>query len=389
MSARLVDQLVEAGLVTEAQARASDPGDPRVSTRRVIQNLVVNGLDERTLAGFFVAKGYGPMLQDAELRRADRALVHQMSAADAHDLCAMPLRATAAGAVVAMADPTDEHAVMALSRSLGGTVLPTVAKLSDLLRALDREYAHDGPTAAGTQEAPAHVRPPSGVVGLAQEKRGESERTQDDFAAPTSDMASTASPVWDRAFDRSTTERDVPRAPRTSRLPLPSLSHAPAVGDETESIVELDVAPVRRAASRDEAVRRACEACLEASRGAAFLALRKGVFRGWDGAGDGLTRAGIRSLWVPASNPSMLNEVLHTGKAFRGAYGETAADHLFRAAVGSHGREVVIAPVLVGARMVGVLCANEPGADTGIIEGVAQALGEAFERLIVSRKSAI
>jgi hypothetical protein len=115
--------------------------------------------------------------------------------------------------------------------------------------------------------------------------------------------------------------------------------------------------------------------------------LRKGVFRGWDGAGDELTRAGIRSLWVPASNPSILNEVLHTGKAFRGAYGDTAADQLFRAAVGRNGREVVIAPVLVGARMVGVLCANDPASDSGVIERVALALGEAFQRLIVARKS--
>ena len=123
------------------------------------------------------------------------------------------------------------------------------------------------------------------------------------------------------------------------------------------------------------------------SRGAAFLALRKGVFRGWDGAGEDVTSAGIRSLWVPASNPSILNEVLHSGKAFRGAYGQTAADHLFRAAFGSQGREVVIVPVLVGSRMVGVLCANDPVSDPSAIERVAEALGHAFERLIVSQKT--
>jgi GAF domain-containing protein len=90
---------------------------------------------------------------------------------------------------------------------------------------------------------------------------------------------------------------------------------------------------------------------------------------------------------VPASNPSVLNEVLHSGKAFRGAYGQTAADHLFRAVFGSQGREVVIVPVLIGARMVGVLCANDPTPDSSAIERVAEALGQAFERLIVSQKS--
>lgn len=381
MFGRLVDQLVEAGLVTETQALACDPAMP---THRVMQDLVAHGLDERTLAGFFVAKGYGPMLQAAELRRADREIVQHIAADDARGLCAMPLRATSAGAVVAMADPTDEDAVKKLGVALGGTVLPTVAKLSDLLEAIEREY---GPHRSGAQSAPARTPPPRGVVTWLPQERGETDRTPKDFAVPRADFTSTASPVWDRAFSRSATEREVLHDAGPSRLPLPTFSQLPDARPPAKA-ADLDLEPVRQAGSRDDAVRRACEACLGASRGAVFLALRKGVFRGWDGAGDELTRASIRSLWVPASNPSILNEVLHTGKAFRGAYGETAADQLFRAAVGRTGREVVIAPVLVGARMVGVLCANDPVSDSSLTERVALALGEAFQRLIVARKSA-
>ena len=217
------------------------------------------------------------------------------------------------------------------------------------------------------------------------------------FDAPLSEFASSASPVWDRAWSRSDTERDVSLTPESepapkSRCRSRSLSPATA-GMRTEAVSDRrkstrtsprSVEP----SSRDEAGRaRACEACASMSRGAAFLALRKGVFRGWDGAGDEVTSAGIRSLWVPASNPSILNEVLHSGRTFHGAYGQTAADHLFRAAFGSQGREVVIVPVLIGSRMVGVLCANDPTAETGAIERVAEAVGQAFERLIVSQKS--
>jgi hypothetical protein len=220
------------------------------------------------------------------------------------------------------------------------------------------------------------------------------DETLDGFEAPQSEFASSASPVWDRAWSRSHTERDVSLTPKAnqlpSQMPLPSLSPATA-GMRTEAVSDLEVdahlAALSRAGSRDEAVGLACKACASMSRGAAFLALRKGVFRGWAGAGDDVTSAGIRSLWVPASNPSTLNEVLHSGKPFRGAYGQTAADHLFRAAFGSQGREVAIVPVLVGSRMVGVLCANDPPADTGAIERFAASLGAAFERLIVSQKS--
>jgi hypothetical protein len=307
-----------------------------------------------------------------------------------------------------MADPTDEHAVEKLSAALGGHILPTVAKLSDLLCAIDRVYPPDRPTVVSHPAAAARSRTPSGVVPLVQEKSVNTDQTLDDLEPPGPDFASTSSPDWDRAWTRSTTKRDVSLTPKSTDVPLPTLSNQsstppsslepppteasawpstgrpPAVSD---TVIDAHIVELGRSATRDDAVRVACQACLTMSRGAAFLALRKGVFRGWDGSGEDVTSASIRSLWVPASNPSMLNEVLHTGEAFRGAYGHTAADHLFRAAFGSHGREVVIVPVVIGARMVGVLCANDPAADSNRIERVAAALGEAFERLIVSQKS--
>jgi hypothetical protein len=42
---------------------------------------------------------------------------------------------------------------------------------------------------------------------------------------------------------------------------------------------------------------------------------------------------------------------------------------------------------MIGARMVGVLCANDPAPDTSAVERIADAMGNAFERLIVSQKS--
>ena len=411
MAGRLVEQLVDAGLVTEAQARASDSSDRLLPSGQVVQNLVAAGLDERALAGFFVSLGFGPMLQSPELARADGNLVRRLAGADAHDLCAMPLRPSPAGAIVAMADPTDEGAVAKLSAALGGSILPTVAKLSDLLASIDRAYPQERGPLVTDPVAVARSRTPSDVVPLVQQKseRG-TDQTLAAFDPSLSELASTASPVWDRAWNRSTTEREVSLTPKSSHIPLPIVSRPPstespppATGQSppparprsstvqpptvSESAIDAHLAELGRVTSRDDVVRVACHACLAAARGAAFLALRKGVFRGWDGAGEDVTSAGIRSLWVPASNPSILNEVLHTGRPFHGAYGQTAADHLFRSAFGSHGREVVIVPVMIGSRMVGVLCANDPAADTSAVERVAEAVGKAFERLIVAQKS--
>lgn len=420
MAGRLVEQLVEAGLITEVQARAGDVVDPVAPSARVVESLVGAGVDERALAGFFVSRGFGPMLQSQELARADVNLIRRLPGTDAHELCAMPLRSSPAGAIVAMADPTDQGAVAKLSETLGGSILPTVAKLSDLLASIDRVYPPDRPTLATGPLTSAGSRTPSSVVPLVQEKADVgADETPSSLDPGLSELASTASPVWDRAWNRSNTEREVSLTPKSSRVPLPTVSRSmtplssarppgalpPSVTPSSpppssvrpatvrprvvsDSAIDDQLAELGRVTSRDDVVRIACQACLAASRAAAFLALRKGVFRGWDGAGEDVTSAGIRSLWVPASNPSILNEVLHSGQVFRGAYGQTAADHLFRAALGSHGRDVVIVPVMIGARMVGVLCANDPAPDSGVVERVAEAMGHAFERLIVSHKSA-
>ena len=433
MPGRLVDQLLDAGLVTEAQAGVSDAEDFLVPSGRVVQSLVAEGLDERTLAGFFVSLGFGPMLRSQELGRADQNLVHQLPGALARELSAMPLKSSRAGAIVAMADPTDAPSIAKLSDALGGSILPTVARLSDLLEAIERAYPPERPTLVTDPLALGRLRKrtPTDAVPLVSAKEANgTDKTQPAFDPSLAGLASTASPVWDRAWNKTRPERESSLTPKANHIPLPSLTtsltpHAfapppitprpsdaspasrsstsktstaaplPPVRPSTvrppsvsKSAIDAHLAELSRVQSRDEVVHVACQACLTVARSAAFLALRKGVFRGWDGAGEDVTSAGVRSLWVPASNPSILNEVLHNGRAFHGAYGQTAADHLFRAALGSHGRDVIVVPVLVGSRMVGVLCANDPGSGAAVIEGVAEAMGQAFERLIVSRKTA-
>ncbi len=353
-----VAQLLDVGLVTEAQVRASQAEGTHVSSPQLVRNLIAQGLDERILAGFFVSLGFGPILQARELARADLDLVRRLPGSDAHELCTMPLRPSPAGAIVAMADPTDEEAVRRLAEALGGTILPTVAKFSDLLDSLERAY-------------PGRERHPSGVHDTTAIGTNRRLASLDPVLAG---LAATASPVWDRAWERST--GGGPNSAPPSSVAAPE-------------VLEPDLVELGRVTTRDDVVRAGCEACLVTARGAAFLALRKGVFRGWAGAGDDITSASIRSLWVPATNPSILNDVAHSGEVFRGPYGQTAADHLLRAALGSQGREIIIAPVLIGTRICGLLCATDPGPDAGLIERVAEAMGQAFQRLIVSQKSEV
>lgn len=387
-----VPQLLDAGLVTEAQVRASVAEDGQSTSISVIRNLLSNGLDERALAGFFVSLGFGPILRARELARADADLVSRLAGKDAHDYAALPLRPSPAGAVVAMADPTDPEALERITEALGGPVLPTVARFSDLLDALDSAYPGDRPTIVSDPLGSVPGEHPSGVVPLVQErlpaqsaKAGDTGRTHPSLDPKLAGLAHTASSVWDRAWDRSKgVGTAAPDAPPMTAPPMTApVVTAPAM----EAVASPNLSELGQVATRDDVVRVACEACLAVASGAAFLALRKGVFRGWDGAGANITSAGIRSLWVPATNPSLLSEVAHSGKPYRGPHGQTAADHLLRAALGSQGRDLLIAPVLIGQRMCGLLCATDPAPDTDAIDEVAAAMGRAFQRVIAVKKA--
>lgn len=154
-----------------------------------------------------------------------------------------------------------------------------------------------------------------------------------------------------------------------------------------------DIGPVlsgiRSARDRDAVVRLACDGAITVSRAAVFLALKKGVLKGWDGAGIGISRDSVRNLWIPAGSASMFKRVLDEGTTFVGPYGAGIADGLFKAAVGSRGGDVMVQPVLLEGKVVGLLCVDDlrPGPlARGRIESLANAVGEAFRRVISAGK---
>jgi len=167
---------------------------------------------------------------------------------------------------------------------------------------------------------------------------------------------------------------------RSSRPP-PRAPKLPDVGKTLSRI--------RNSRERDEVVELACEGALTVSRAAVFLALRKSVLKGWGGAGTGVSLDAVRNLWIPTSSPSMFREVVAKKESYHGTPGAAAADGLFRAALGSRGGAVSIHPVLVGTKLVAVLAADDVRfGDSGRerIETLAQAVSEAFERIIVESK---
>ena len=211
------------------------------------------------------------------------------------------------------------------------------------------------------------------------------DASSDSWAAAPADATS---PGHLRAARMPTTR---PRGPSTvgrrpsERQPRPT----PAPRQSAPADIGPVLASIRASTDRDEIVDLACEAALTVARAVVLLALRKGTLRGWSGKGPDVSRDAVRNLWIPGTTPSMFKRVLESRDPHNGPYGQSAADSLFRAAIGGRGSRVMIHPILVGGRAVALLCADDPRyAEQGEerLEVIAHAVGQAFRRILVSAK---
>lgn len=479
-------RLVQAGLVTRGQL-AEVLGAAPAHEGALVVGLVDRGLAQDAVAGFFVAAGFGPLMERRDLAAADPRATCKVPPSMAVQLYAMPVRLSPAGLVVAMAAPTDVHAVSEIARATHSPVLPAVARVEDLRRAIRAAYPNappsnpplapeseppvlelvqvrslgqptsNGGTGRGAYrgstrgaervEARASVGARSGasieVIG--------SEGLDDDAGfVPLVRHKPVREPTRGYSLERKVVtktfekvgakeEKVVPVGERrpdegwargpSSRPPARPLSAPSIISPEHErweSTRPLDhqgspnevasrrlgrvesrrppppspvarlapigatLAAIRSSRSRDEVVDLACRAGLTVCAYAVVLAVRKNLLKGIGGAGANLSRDAVRNLWIPTSSPSMFREVLALGKPYRGRPGTTAADGLFRAAVGSRGGVIALQPVTVRGRVVAILAADNVGhGDRGLerIEVLATAMGEAFERLILASRS--
>ncbi|HJK93911.1 MAG TPA: hypothetical protein RMH26_24445, partial [Polyangiaceae bacterium LLY-WYZ-15_(1-7)] len=346
-------------------------------------------------------------------------------------------------------DPTDRHALRELEHVLGRGILPTVARVSDLRGALEQAYpgvaprppsvtplqlvrrkdedlsasspreraptnpegdevvlplvrTKSFPTPAGGARRPAPPKPAGAPVQKTFKRPKASEPPPPpppsppsppprapgtaDYVRPPDAPEEPATSTGRRSIipPHEASWGDLVPPPSSSAPPRAASSPAPASAHELGA----SLAAIRASQDRDGIVRHACEGALTVARSAVFLAVRKGVLRGWDGLGAGVSADAIRNLWIPTTSPSMFQRVVDEAEPHVGRFGSSAADNLYRAATGSRGGHVVLQPVVVGGRVVGVLCADDARGTTAPerIETLAHAVSDAFKALIVRKK---
>lgn len=424
MAEDLGARLVRAGLATREQL-AIALADGAQSGGALAAGLVDAGVPEEDLVAFFLGEGHGP---EAAADRLRATSTERLPAAVATAFYALPIGSSDRGIEVAMADPSDTHALGELTVVLGAPVLPRPARISALRAALSHAFPQTptrppAPTPLElVRRKPVHANRGDVPLPLSRPKVMQSFPKPREPIAPPRVEISTIDPLAapkpervrapEAAFrepPRETADYETPRdiAPAPTPPPTPRsilsdheaswsdlaapdpVAIAPSVANRrTLPEIGATLANLRASRDRDAIVRLACEAASSVARTTVFLALRKGVLRGWEGTGS-VSPDALRNLWIPASSPSVFQRVIEAGEPHRGPHGTTAADKLFRAATGSRGSVLVVEPIRVGDRVVAVLCADDPRfGPAGIerLEALAHAVGAALERVIVEAK---
>jgi hypothetical protein len=257
-------------------------------------------------------------------------------------------------------------AIVVTSPKQSGPTTPLEGALSDL--AERRSIPAPAPAPAAISSAP----PPPPIS-----------------SAPPPPPVDTTPPSPDERWDLPS---QPPAAP-AGKAPANKLSSRATADLPTIKAAPTDIgailAAMRNATQRDDVVKLACEGATSVARASVFFALRKGVLKGWDGAGPGVRRDSVRNLWIPTSSASTFKKVLDTRSGTVGPYGTSVADGLFRAAVGSRGGDFMVQPVIVGGKVVGMLCVDDlrPGPlGAHRIEVLTQTVGDAFLRIISAGK---
>lgn len=439
MSQDLGARLLRAGLLTRGQltdAIAASGGPDAVS---LLHALVAQGMPEDALAGFFLSMGFGPLVEQNDLQRAEPSLLTRLGADTAQALLALPLHTEPDGIAVAMADPTDTHAIETASRALDARLLPRVARVRELSDALEqRGSVHDARTVvrdmsaelaqmntshssedetavAAIRKRPVSFAPDDDNETTAVGKHPALEMLaeHDEVAVPLVRQKPVSSPAraqsslppgetWSDApatgADSWTDGLTLPGrppslAPAMTVVPTGSIAPQDALETEPSGKAPMDIAHwldgLSTSSGRDEAVRIACDAAMTVGRAVVFFSVKKDSIQGREVRGESVSQDVVRSLTIPISSPSSLRNAAIDGVPYQGPLGASAAESLYSAVIGRRGGSILFQPVVLGGKPVGLLCVDGlrfDDAGRAQVAMICDALAVALSRIIKSGK---
>ena len=326
------------------------------------EHLVRSGaIDEETLASFFHRQLVLPRIAAARLDNISPAVLRLVPAEVAVEFRVVPVAVDRDGSLlVAMADPSNNHAVEELAFFVDAFILRGVATQSAVRVAIARYYPEAVPPQATDFELPIDVEEPEPLL-----------LTQKKSLRPPEPEAPEASPLL------------LTQPRRTLRMDtLPGLSPVRR---------EPPLAALREAEQRDVVGALLLDYASTFMGRVALFVMRRGALVGHDVRGVGLERAIVELLSVQLGQPSLFADVVRARVAYRGELPDNAQDRALGRSVATLERADVLAcPVMVRERVVALLFGTQlvdplPEAS---LQSVLLEAGAAYERIVHATKAA-
>jgi hypothetical protein len=298
------------------------------------------------------------------------------------------------------------------TRTLSGQPLATSSAVEGRVVRHPKKEAETARSQRSAQPSPA--QPSTAQPSPAQPSPAQPSTAQPSPAPegdlPEGDLPEGERPRWSAPSAKKAKQSKLKKTSTLLGIPSPHSRRAPASGaagrEETTSEWRAPQASLsKRPSARSASFERAAEA-LESARErdevgraltdylasrcnhAAYFVISKGLLNGRQGRGPGLTDELVRQVYLPVDTPSTLQSVLASRCPYRGAIGEAPPDRIWTSTLGHHPREVVVFPVSVRNRVVGVLYGD--GLTSSFDESEAAELlvhaERAYEQVLIARK---
>jgi hypothetical protein len=140
---------------------------------------------------------------------------------------------------------------------------------------------------------------------------------------------------------------------------------------------------LRQASSRDDVSRGLLDFLAPLYRLSVLFVAKKGALVCWDARGAAVPTA-LRALAIPLEIPSLLREALSARTSYRGPIGDGPANQLLASVLGGPPAEILLAPMVLHDRALGVIYADSPKTEVpdGMLDRLAFETAAAFERLL-------
>lgn len=376
--------------------------------------------DEEQLAEFYKTRLMITRVADHRLVDVPKKVLAMVPADMAAEFRVVPVELDGDGLVLAMADPTDNHAVDEVAFFADRFVVRVVATESAIRDGIERHYGvrftspraadrvsfrvaqpagrRPGPsTEAPPERAPNPSPPPPEPKSARQQAPKPSKETLDEQIVlltnvkyadatplpmpvpPPDDYQPDYLPQRDEPILLTQQKATAPERKRSDTLP----------GFAQITVPDPPLARLRAATHRDEIAAAILDYVALMMRRAGFFVMKKSILIGHDARGKDLEPSTLRKIVINVEAPSLFRDVIASRLPYRGPLPETPANRAFAHALGGVGSEVLVMPIAVRDRVIAVLFADgaaQPLPDAALHATVREA-GLAYERVILESKA--